>query len=157
MSKPPVKGNRRVFLLCGSRNATEHHFYKRVLPVFQGLDISQGDVFIHGDCDRGIDRLASEYLTCSAPWPKVVPMRAQWERYGKAAGPRRNQKMLKVILAMADRGYAPALLAFPLGPSPGTRGMVLIWEADGSLPSASIHELTRSVQSGWHRQPKTRR
>ena len=49
---------------------------------------------------------------------KIFP--AEWDKYGKAAGPIRNEQMAKYA-SEADRGI---LVAFPVGESKGTRNMI---------------------------------
>lgn len=73
-------------------------------------DESRSLVVVHGGA-RGADSLAAQaaplmHMTAEA-WP------ANWARHGRGAGPKRNQ-------AMVDRG-ADLCLAFPIGPSRGTR------------------------------------
>lgn len=47
---------------------------------------------------------------------------AEWKRYGRAAGPRRNKQMAK---------YADALLAYWDGKSRGTKNMIELAKANG--------------------------
>lgn len=76
---------------------------------------------------RWVHWMATEIVSGTAPgvdsagerWAKAndIPVKrfpADWERYGKSAGPRRNAEM-------AD--YADAALLFWDGKSPGTRNM----------------------------------
>jgi len=51
-------------------------------------------------------------------------MPADWNRWGKSAGPRRNTEMLKVLLALVDCGYHGSVEAFPLPNSIGTYDMI---------------------------------
>lgn len=115
---------RRCVIITGTRYATEWHCAGYVPE----LDFVRGnDVVLHGDT-RGIDRLVSRELH-SRPThsrPQVIAMPAQWERYGKAAGPRRNDEMARVALSLRACGYGVVCLAFPAKnrPSPGTRNMM---------------------------------
>ena len=67
---------------------------------------------IEGGC-RGADELAKAY--CRARMVSHVQMRADWNRWGKSAGPRRNEEMIKladglVVVRFADsRGSADVL------------------------------------------------
>lgn len=69
---------------------------------------------MHGACPTGADHHAD--LACKQLGVAVERHPADWDRYGKSAGPRRNQHMV-------DLG-ADLVLAFPLpaewGPSRGT-------------------------------------
>ena len=56
---------------------------------------------------------------------KIFP--AEWDKYGKAAGPIRNEQMAKYA-AEADRGI---LIAFPIGESRGTKNMIKLAERYG--------------------------
>ena len=76
---------------------------------------SWGLVIIQGDCPTGIDalarRFADEYEVPLESYP------ADWAKYGRAAGPKRNQRM-------ADAG-ADLCMAFPSrGRSAGTWDMI---------------------------------
>jgi len=73
-------------------------------------------IIIHGAA-RGADSIAgvmAEHLKC-----KVLAFPAQWDKYGRSAGPLRNQQML-------DEGKPDIVLAFhaSLAKSKGTKDMV---------------------------------
>ncbi|MEV0584072.1 SLOG family protein [Nonomuraea sp. NPDC050310] len=58
-------------------------------------------VVVHGDCPTGADALANEWCVENAWWMEHVGMTliveshpAEWNRYGKAAGFRRNAEMV---------------------------------------------------------------
>lgn len=75
---------------------------------------SSGQItIVHGACPTGADsivsRLAKAWGIAEKPYP------ANWEKYGRAAGPLRNRWMLE------DNLDADVVLAFPLGRSVGTR------------------------------------
>ena len=77
------------------------------------MDIEQRpDVIIHGDA-AGADRVAGQV---AAKWGiEVWKFPANWARYGKSAGPRRNYQMIQ-------EGRPTLVLAFPGGR--GTENMV---------------------------------
>jgi hypothetical protein len=62
---------------------------------------------------RGVDSLAEEYARDTGIPFKLFP--ADWDKYGKAAGPIRNQQMAE---------YADALIAVWDGKSKGTLNMI---------------------------------
>jgi len=102
---------RRV-LICGSRQyrnaAAIERFIKR-LPA--------GSVVIEGGA-QGADQLAGLYARRAGLEVEEYP--ADWETYGKGAGPVRNRQML-------EEGCPTEVLAFVHDPtnSPGTANMVL--------------------------------
>lgn len=64
---------------------------------------------------RGVDKLGEQYANAHGIPVKQFP--ADWNRYGKSAGYRRNEVMAR---------YADALIAIWDGQSPGTRHMINI-------------------------------
>lgn len=75
-------------------------------------------IIIEGECEGAdlLSRQVAEQLGF-----EVLPFPAQWARYGRAAGPIRNQQML-------DEGKPDLVLAFHdnlIGRSKGTKDMVL--------------------------------
>jgi hypothetical protein len=85
-------------LVCGDREWKSRETILNKLKKY-GKDT----IVVHGDC-RGADRIgasvAEELFT-----KKPLAYPAQWDKYGKAAGPKRNQQMLdenpdiRVVLA----------------------------------------------------------
>ena len=75
-------------------------------------------VLIHGDA-RGADRLGGEWA--EERGVEVLAYPADWRRYGRGAGPKRNQQMLEE--------NPDLVVAFPGGS--GTRNMVEIAEKAG--------------------------
>jgi hypothetical protein len=76
-------------IICGDRNATER--WERVVAEYvKALDKNK-DVVIEGGAD-GIDAMASR--STEMQWVTCITVRANWEAYGKQAGPMRNQRML---------------------------------------------------------------
>jgi hypothetical protein len=77
-------------IVCGSRTWADRD------AILEQLRLLPPDtVVIHGD-QRGADRLggsAAEELGL-----RVMPVPADWEGYGPAAGPIRNGQMLKMLL-----------------------------------------------------------
>ena|SRR5271156_3821389 len=74
--------------------------------IFAVLDAHHVEVLIHGDCPTGLDHWADEWAKA-----RQIPVRkfpADWDKFGRAAGPIRNQQMV-------DSGEMDYLLMFPGG------------------------------------------
>lgn len=89
-------------LVCGGRNFSDREYLEKFLDNLQ-----VGESFttlIHGAA-RGADRLAG--IWAKSRGLEVIEVPAEWDRYGRAAGPIRNNEMLK---------HSPDLVvAFPGG------------------------------------------
>lgn len=82
------------------------HFSNQFTPI---------DIIIISGMAKGADTLAVKFaeqygLPC-------LKFPADWARYGKGAGPIRNQEMI-------DRGRPDLIIAFPMKSSRGTRDMI---------------------------------
>lgn len=102
------------YLICGSRTFLDKERMRAVL-VSRGFGPS--DVVITGGA-KGADSLGHELAVELGCETEVYP--ADWNKYGKGAGPVRNQQML-------DEGKPEFILAFvdrPLTESRGTADMV---------------------------------
>lgn len=100
----------KIVLVTGSREWTDTAKIYAALQKHLGNEIQA--ILVHGDCPTGADAIANSWAQ-SQPGIAVDAQPANWERFGRSAGPRRNQ-------AMVDRG-ADICLAFPKGQSRGTR------------------------------------
>lgn len=101
-------------LVCGSRNWTDR---QRIADLLEALPAPASVTIVHGGA-RGADRIAGEEAQRLGMRVEIHP--ADWERYGRAAGPIRNREM-------AESGV-DACIAFlqetPDAPSRGTRNMI---------------------------------
>jgi hypothetical protein len=100
-----------VVLVCGSRFYYDYDKIYRCLKSLEG--VSQ---VLAGGC-RGADSLAAHAAhACGYPFREYP---ADWRKYGKAAGPTRNQRML-------DEGKPDLVIAFHenLEKSKGTKDMI---------------------------------
>lgn len=97
-------------LVCGDRNWADRAAVARFIAE------ADPEVVIHGAA-RGADSLAGEEATRLGISVEAYP--ADWTRYGRAAGPVRNQQML-------TEGRPDAVLAFheDITNSKGTADMV---------------------------------
>ena len=104
-------------IIAGSRSFDDQDLFDNfVHDTLLKYDTDELEI-ISGGCS-GADRMGEEYaeewgIKCS-----VFP--ADWDRYGRSAGPIRNEQMAKYA-AEADHGI---LIAFPIGESRGTRNMI---------------------------------
>jgi predicted Rossmann-fold nucleotide-binding protein len=114
-------------LVCGSRTLPDAPW---VYAELAGR-IRPGDVVMTGGA-TGADRIAAEFargLGC-----EVLEFRANWASHGKAAGPRRNARMLV-------EGHPDVVLAFPGGR--GTADLV----RRAREASVLVVEVTDTLQS----------
>ncbi len=99
-------------LVCGSRTWTDRPRLRQVLDQVVS-DHSDGQVtVIEGDA-RGADRLAGQ-LAHQRGW-RLERYPADWTREGRAAGFRRNARMLR-------QGRPDLVVAFTVGPLQHSRG-----------------------------------
>lgn len=103
-------------LICGGRDFSDRQTMYSTLGIIQTLEGLFSEV-IHGGA-KGADTIAGNWAEATGLMTTVFP--ADWERYGKGAGPIRNQQML-------DEGQPDLVVAYPTGLlslSRGTRNMV---------------------------------
>lgn len=105
MHDPPSllgPSNNETWLICGGRDFCDRDLFGSVM---RRLLEQRGrpSRIVHGDC-RGADRMADKW--CRSMGIKAIPVRAEWTRLGRAAGPIRNQRML-------DEHAIDVLVAFP--------------------------------------------
>lgn len=100
-------------LITGSRDIFRLEERQLVLSwMDRTIDEGGYDVVVHGAA-RGVDSLADRIATTWDRWPITVERHpADWDRHGKAAGPRRNLEMVRM--------GAAGCLAFPRGVTGGT-------------------------------------
>jgi hypothetical protein len=110
-------------LVCGSRN---WHDYDIILNTLADECIACSgniEVVIEGEC-RGGDLLGKR--AAQEMGIPILPFPADWAKYGKSAGIRRNAQMLV-------EGNPDSVLAFQINGSPGTGNMITI-AADVGIP-----------------------
>lgn len=95
-------------LVCGSRHFSNYNLLKETLDEIQITEIIEGEA-------EGADLLAAKYAEGKGLLLQRFP--ADWEHYGRSAGPIRNSQML-------NEGKPEMVVAF-LGPnSRGTQNMI---------------------------------
>ena len=98
-------------IVCGGRDYADRAFVFQVLDKIHTLrGICE---VIQGECPTGADRWAREWAVNMGK--TLTRCRAEWEKYGKRAGPIRNRQMLEL--------KPDGVVAFDTG-GPGTRDMI---------------------------------
>lgn len=80
-------------VVAGSRYFEDYATFQRELDALLLRAIGRVVIF-HGGCSRGADRLAGQYAREKGL--REVVCKADWRRYGYAAGPLRNKLMVKL-------------------------------------------------------------
>ena len=102
-------------IIAGSRDVTD---YEKVTVAVKLSGFVITEVVSGGA--RGVDTLGEQYAKEHSLSCKRFP--ADWSKYGRAAGPIRNEQMAE---------YAEALVALPVKTSKGTRHMIKAATARG--------------------------
>ncbi len=114
-----------ILVVTGSRDANEILATEVIREQFADLPYDVDEVW-HGDCPTGADFAADQYVRNTFDEemrPKVVKFPADWKALGKAAGPRRNARMMEA--ADADSRMVRVLAIFAIGAgNVGTMGCV---------------------------------
>lgn len=105
-------------LVTGSREWTNWAAIYTALAT-----LPPGSTVVHGHCPRGADHIAD--ILARAIGHSVVRIPADWNRYGRAAGPIRNRLMLTLHPDIEH------VLAFPVPQSRGTVDMIRAATAAG--------------------------
>lgn len=87
-------------LVCGGRSFADHILFEKVMSEYR----STATTIVHGACPTGADAMADYWATLYGKQIKRYP--AEWNIYGKYAGPHRNQKMV-------DNEKPDLVIAFP--------------------------------------------
>lgn len=112
-------------IIAGSRSYDDYNALKDycdlvIYTYIRRYKIKHPDVeIISGGCS-GADKLGERYAQANG-W-KCRVFVADWERYGKSAGPIRNGEMAEYAIKSPD-GYG-VLIAFPGINSKGTKNMI---------------------------------
>ena len=72
------------------------------------------ECIVHGDCPTGVDAWAKNHAQLRLGlWSVGVP--APWERFGKAAGPKRNSFATRLAWMLSGPELQPLAIVFPGG------------------------------------------
>jgi len=112
-------------IVAGSRSITDYNLIKNtLLSYFKSKGLHHQDIEIVSGTAKGVDRLGEQFA--EEKHCKLAKFPADWDRYGKSAGYRRNEQMAKY--AKEDNGV---LFAFWDGTSKGTMHMINIAKEQG--------------------------
>lgn len=107
-----------ILLVCGGRQ------YADTAAVNRALAHASPSIVVTGACPTGADRHAADW--CQNNGVPLIQVPALWVSEGKAAGPKRNARMLNYAMCLADRldedEHRFGVCAFPGGR--GTANMV---------------------------------
>ena len=105
---------------------TDSRTWTDIPPIEQALAVildrhPEGVVLVHGACPRGADAIAADAARTSGYQIEAHP--ADWRRFGRAAGYRRNAEMIAL--------GADVCAAFIRGGSPGSTSAVRLARVAG--------------------------
>ena len=104
----------RKIIVAGSRDYTNFEKVEyELMMYFKVNELHRADVEIVSGCAKGVDTLGIQFAEKYGL--KLTKFPADWDKYGKSAGYRRNAEMAK---------YADVLFAFWDGKSKGTQHMI---------------------------------
>jgi hypothetical protein len=107
-TRPNTASAVRTLAIIGSRNFTDYDFMKRKIQLLLEM-LPQVKCIVSGGA-KGADALSERIAEDFHLDHRHIA--AEWAKYGRAAGPLRNQKII---------GEADVIAAFPLGESKGTQ------------------------------------
>jgi hypothetical protein len=106
-------------IIAGSRDFINRTIFNNVMThLLSDIPAEQLEI-ISGGC-RGADQMAEEYAKTWGIKSTVFP--AEWDKYGKSAGPIRNKKMAEYVTE--SENDSSMLIAFPGAESRGTWNMI---------------------------------
>ena len=100
-------------VIAGCRNYNNYDEAKEYIDFCLSNIRKENDIIIVSGCASGADKIGERYAKENGF--KVEQYPADWEKYGKSAGPRRNRQMAEV---------ADYVICFWDGQSRGTRSMI---------------------------------
>ncbi len=103
MSNVPLR-----VLVTGSRDLTDESVVLTALQAVVEYAAGRPIVIVHGAC-RGADLLVARLAAATIPGVTIEPHPAEWAKFGKSAGPRRNAAMVnsgvEICAAFFIRGW----------------------------------------------------
>lgn len=96
-----------TLVLAGGRDFYDAVSVGTILDLY--AELQSLEIYV-GDCPKGLDYMVREW--CWNTGTKCNVFAAEWHKYGKAAGPRRNAEMCKAAIEADPEAI---LFAFPGG------------------------------------------
>ena len=94
----------KAYIICGSRNGVNQDHFNSIVN-----EIEIGSVIISGGAS-GVDFQAKEFAINNEMVFMEFP--ADWDTYGRSAGPKRNLVMANILKGFEEKGYECEVLAF---------------------------------------------
>lgn len=127
-------------IIAGSRTFNDYELVRKaMLAIFGNFSPSQVEI-ISGHCSSGADHLGEVFAKRNGIPLTLFP--ADWNKYGRAAGPIRNKQMAEYV---SSDGY---LVAFWDGKSKGTKNMI----EEAYKVGATVKIVRINCGVGGHRQ-----
>lgn len=123
-------------IICGSRDFCDTKIFNETMKNLR-INAERSDIEIISGHARGADRMGEIFAKENNIRLKIFP--AQWDKYGKSAGYRRNDQMLQYAL----QEHA-IVIAFWDGTSRGTKHMIDTSRRIG----AEVHVITYKPMKG---------
>lgn len=100
-----------VVVVTGSRYYSDFDTINKEIESITPIIENKKYFLLHGGC-TGADQLAGNYAS-GKTHISVIECKADWERYGKSAGPRRNAEMMEMAKSLSVQYSLPVkVLAF---------------------------------------------
>lgn len=113
ITDPDLDRDTYKVIIAGSRDYDDYHHLSKACDYLLSALYERARIEIVSGTARGADKLGELYANERGYLLTRFP--ADWNTHGRSAGYLRNRKMAE---------YADALIAFPIGKSPGTRDMI---------------------------------
>ncbi len=82
----------KKLVIAGSRNFTDYNFFKEKVNIcISRIKEEYELIILSGHC-KGVDMMVEKYAKENNLQIEIFP--AEWEKYGKSAGPKRNKIMV---------------------------------------------------------------
>lgn len=126
-----------VYLVTGSRG------YGALAAVRAWASALPTDAVLIAGGARGVDTAAADAFCAAHSQAQCEVARAEWARFGRNAGLRRNAAMVQRVVALQAAGHPVFVVAFWDGQSKGTRHTIDTARAAG-LPVQILYPPTRT-------------